>query len=250
MTTKKTTIAFDVYGTLLDLAGMEEWLKEDFGQAAGAAAALWREKQVEYAFRRGLMRNYVDFSVCTADALRHVYERHGISIEEERRAEIIKRFAWLPAFPDVEPALEKFSSEFHLFAFSNGTRQTVNEVLDHAGLLHFFTGVLSVDEVRSFKPDPAVYAYARRSANAWGDPFWLVSSNAWDVIGARSAGLHSAWIRRSALNCWDSWEIEPDLVADSLTELQGLLSKTDSAANCGDSLPLDRSERSDPSDNP
>lgn len=218
-----TTLAFDVYGTLVDPAGMEEWLKEDFGQTAGAAAALWREKQVEYAFRRGLMRNYADFSVCTADALRYVCECYGVTMDKQRRAEIMKRYAWLPAFPDARPVLDKLSTDFRLFAFSNGTEQAVKEVLDHAGLLHFFVGVLSVDQVRSFKPDPAVYAYARRAANAWADPFWLVSSNPWDVIGARSAGLHSAWVRRSARSCWDPWEIEPDLVADSLTELQELL---------------------------
>ena len=62
----KTTLAFDVYGTLIDTRGvletLEKWL--DTGDAL-SVSKLWREKQLEYSFRRGLMRDYVDFSVCT-----------------------------------------------------------------------------------------------------------------------------------------------------------------------------------------
>jgi HAD superfamily hydrolase (TIGR01493 family) len=58
-----------------------------------------------------------------------------------------------------------------------------------ANILEYFEGLVTADDARSFKPDPAVYSYARRVTGAWSSPFWLVSSNPWDVIGARSAGL-------------------------------------------------------------
>jgi len=40
-----------------------------------------------------------------------------------------------------------------------------------------FEGLVTADDVRSFKPDPGVYSYARRVTRAWASPFWLVSSN-------------------------------------------------------------------------
>jgi 2-haloacid dehalogenase len=100
----------------------------------------------------------------------------------------------------------------------------VAAVLSNAGLRDYFEDILSVDEVRSFKPNPAVYAYARRAAGAWSSPFWLVSSNPFDVIGARSAGLDAAWVRRSEETIFDPWGIEPTVTIRSLTALAEVIS--------------------------
>ena len=64
-----TTLAFDVYGTLVDPSGMAKYLTDDLGPKAAGFVNFWREKQLEYSFRRGLMRIYADFSICTSDAL-------------------------------------------------------------------------------------------------------------------------------------------------------------------------------------
>ena len=63
------TIAFDVYGTLIDTAGIVAALQRHVGEKAVAFSDLWRAKQLEYSFRRGLMQNYRDFSICTGNAL-------------------------------------------------------------------------------------------------------------------------------------------------------------------------------------
>jgi hypothetical protein len=78
------------------------------------------------------------------------------------------------------------------------------------------------DDVRSFKPDPAIYSYARRVTGAWSSPFWLVSSNPWDII-ARSAGLSATWVQRSEGKIYDPWGIEPDVTVRSLIDLPAML---------------------------
>src|SRR5579863_9958429 len=62
-------LAFDVYGTLIDPFRIEEHLRAVFGDKAKEATELWRSKQLEYSFRRALMRKYKNFDVCTAQAL-------------------------------------------------------------------------------------------------------------------------------------------------------------------------------------
>jgi len=47
----------------------------------------------------------------------------------------------------------------------------------------------------------------------------LISSNAFDVIGAKSAGLCAAWIQRDPATVFDPWPLRPDLVASSLEKL-------------------------------
>ncbi len=80
----KSTLAFDVYGTLVDPSGMAIHLAYDVGTDAAAFAEVWREKQVEYCFRRGLMQHYADFSICTADALKFTCQRFHATIDAER----------------------------------------------------------------------------------------------------------------------------------------------------------------------
>jgi 2-haloacid dehalogenase len=74
---------------------------------------------------------------------------------------------------------------------------------------------VSVDALKTFKPDWRVYNYlAQRLGCAVGDT-WVVSSNPFDVIGAKAAGLKAAWINRNAA-AFDPWDIQPNLIAQDL----------------------------------
>jgi 2-haloacid dehalogenase len=217
-------IAFDVYGTLVDPAGMVIPLAKPFGAQAVAAAQLWREKQLEFTFRRALMRRYVDFDVCTAQALSSVSAQLGVPLDEDSRAALLAAYLRLPSFADVKASLETLSRAGHrLVALSNGTGRAIRTLLSSAQIESYFADILSADSVRTFKPDPAVYSllqaepgYADRSA-------WLVSANPFDVIGAKAAGLRAVWVRRDPARTFDPWEFQPDAVIGSLAELPAKL---------------------------
>ncbi|WP_420194780.1 haloacid dehalogenase type II [Marinobacter sp. GH_1] len=215
----KTTLAFDVYGTLVDPMGMSRLLEQDAGEQAAAVAGLWREKQLEFSFRKGLMRVYEDFGVCTRQALRYAMAVHQLGLSKAREDQLMAAYLSLPAFDDALPALQALKGQYPLFAFSNGSYPALEKVLGHNNLLDQFDGLVSVDDIKSFKPDPAVYTYARRATGAWGSPLCLVSSNAWDVIGARAAGLSAIWVKRDENRVFEDWDIEPSAVIQSLSQL-------------------------------
>ncbi len=217
------TLAFDVYGTLVDPMGMSRLLAEDAGDTAEAVAALWREKQLEFSFRKGLMKVYEDFGACTRQALRYAMATHKLSLSEQRENELMAAYLSLPAFDDSLPTLKSLKGQYPLFAFSNGSYPALEKVLGYNNLLDQFDGLVSVDDIKSFKPDPAVYTYARRATGSWEKPLCLVSSNAWDVIGARSAGLLAVWVKRDPDKVFEDWGIEPSAVISSLSELPSIL---------------------------
>lgn len=133
-------------------------------------------------------------------------------------------YAVLPAYPDVQAGLEKVrNAGFRMYAFSNGSAEAVDRSLSHAGLAEYFLDIVSVDEVRTFKPDPGVYCHFLRRAAVSSRSAWLVSANPFDVIGALSAGMNAAWVKRSADMIFDPWGIEPMLTLCSLEELAGKL---------------------------
>ncbi|SFR48115.1 2-haloacid dehalogenase [Marinobacter gudaonensis] len=217
------TLAFDVYGTLVDPMGMSRLLAEDAGDRAEAVAALWREKQLEFSFRKGLMKVYEDFGACTRQALRYAMATHKLPLAEERENALMAAYLSLPAFDDALPALKSLKGDYSLFAFSNGSYPALEKVLGHNQLLDQFDGLVSVDDIKSFKPDPAVYTHARRATGAWDKPLCLVSSNAWDVIGARAAGLLAVWVKRDPDKVFEDWGIQPSAVINSLSELKSTL---------------------------
>ena len=222
-----TTVAFDVYGTLIDTAGVTTALNKHLGDRSAEFSRLWREKQLEYSFRRGLMQNYRDFSVCTKHALDYACQYFQAEITESDKQDLMDKYRVLPPFSDVEQGLSKLkSSVFRMFAFSNGRAQDVSSLLKNANIYHYFEGIISVDEVRSFKPNPAVYGHFLRQSDAVGSEAWLISSNPFDVIGAISAGISAAWIKRSPEAIFDPWEIEPTMIVNGLVELYDALSKT------------------------
>lgn len=219
----KPILAFDVYGTLVDPLGMADLLAPDASEAAESVSAQWREKQLEFAFRKGLMRMYEDFGVCTRQALRYAMASHGLDLSSEREDELLGAYLSLPAFDDSLPALKSLEGDYLMYAFSNGTYPALEKVLGHNDLLAMFDGLVSVDDVKSFKPDPAVYAYARRATGAMDQPLCLVSSNAWDVIGARAAGLMAIWVQRDSEKVFEDWGVQPNAVVRSLSELPATL---------------------------
>ena len=220
----KTVLAFDVYGTLIDPFRMEEHLRAAFGEKAREASELWRSKQIEYSFRRALMKKYRNFDLCTAQALRFVSVQFGVSLSEEAEQKLLSKYLELPAYPDVPGALNELAAQgFTIAAFSNGTLSAVRGLLDHAGALRRFSKIVSVDAIRSFKPDPAVYEFLLAELGVGKEMVWLVSSNPFDVIGAKACGLRAAWVQRDPKRAFDPWEYEPDLIVHGLGELPGKL---------------------------
>ncbi|PKP12750.1 MAG: haloacid dehalogenase type II [Bacteroidetes bacterium HGW-Bacteroidetes-3] len=216
----KISLAFDVYGTLIDTGGVYDALQKKVGDKAKAFMETWRSKQLEYSFRRGLMQNYADFSVCTRNALDFACLQLNCNLSEEDKNELMSQYNILPAFGDVEESLVKLkAANCRLFAFSNGSAAAVKNLLQNAGIDHFFEAIVSVEAVKTFKPNPAVYDYFLQKTNTAKTNAWLISGNPFDVIGSISAGFRSVWVQRNPTAIFDPWEIKPTKIIRELNDL-------------------------------
>lgn len=216
----QTVLAFDVYGTLIDTAGVTAALDALLPGRGAAFAAAWRQKQLEYTFRRALMRKYQNFQFCTRTALEYTAAAFDAKLTDDDKTRLLAQYRELPAFSDVVPALSKIaSSGMRVFAFSNGVRSDIEALLANAGIRSHFEEIVSVDEIGSFKPDPAIYELFVRRAAAPATQCWLVSGNPFDVIGAVSAGMLAVWVRRDPAAIFDPWELEPTVVISHLSQI-------------------------------
>jgi 2-haloacid dehalogenase len=217
-------IGFDVYGTLVDPLAMRTHLEAVAGDLAGQMARLWREKQIEYTFRRALMQKYENFDVLTEQALIFATNSLKLDLQDADRAALIEAYRRLPPFPDALPAIRSLrGAGFKLAAFSNGVESSLRALLDHSGILPYLDAVISVDDLKTYKPNPRVYRYLAERLGLPLENTWLASSNGWDAIGAKAAGLRAAWIKRNPDDTLDPWGISPNLTAANLEDFSSRL---------------------------
>lgn len=220
----KKTLAFDVYGTLIDTAGVYQTLERIIGTEAQSFMEAWRNKQLEYSFRRGLMNVFVDFSVVTRNALDYCCSLFNRKLDTDEIQILMDAYKVLPAFNDVAAALQGLPYEdYAKYAFSNGSAQAVSTLLENADITNLFDGVVSVEKTKMFKPSPIVYAHFNTSTASKKEDSWLISGNPFDVIGAISYGMKAVWVQRSTNAVFDPWGIEPTAVISDLKELKGIL---------------------------
>lgn len=215
-------LAFDVYGTLIDTSGVYKTIKS-FIQAPEKAEhfmQVWRDKQLEYSFRRGLMNQFEDFSLCTKQALEYSSMALKVNLSNSQKDVLLAEYECLPCFKDVKKGLETLKNEGHkLYAFSNGSKKAVTKVLTKAEIIDFFDGVISVEEVKVFKPSPKVYEHFIKKSNSVKGNSWLVSSNSFDILGASSYGMKTVWVKRSKASILDPWGVEPTRIVNAITEI-------------------------------
>ena len=219
------TLAFDVYGTLINTYGMVDRLKRYIGEGkATPFATMWRDKQLEYSFRRSVMNDYEPFYTCTTDALNYCIEYFEVSITRDQHYSLIKSYQSLPAYKEVHAALESMSerSDLHIYALTNGPHAEVEKLFEIAGINHYFKDIVSVDEIKKYKPDPAVYQHFLDRSGATREDSYLISSNSFDVIGASTFGMNSIWVKRSMLQQIDPWGAHPQQTVTSLSQIEGL----------------------------
>jgi 2-haloacid dehalogenase len=213
---------FDAYGTLFDFAGAAAGCADVLGERTAPLTALWRDKQLQYTWLRGLAGRYVDFWQVTADSLDFALETLGIE-EPGLRDRLLGLYRTLRPFPEVAAVLRDLKARgFATAILSNGSPGMLRDAVAGAGLGDLLDAVLSVEEVGTFKPDPRVYALATERLGVPARAICFQSANAWDAWAASAFGMRVAWCNRYGQRP-ERLPGRPDAELRSLAELPALL---------------------------
>jgi 2-haloacid dehalogenase len=206
---------FDAYGTLFDVHSVQARCETLWPGKGAALSQAWRAKQLEYTWQRSLMRRYVPFSQVTKDALEFSCAVLSLSLDEEKLAILLAEYRRLALYPDVADALKRLKARKSAI-LSNGSPDMLDPLVAQSGLS--FDAVLSVDALKVYKPDPAVYELAVQKLQIPKQDIGFVSSNGWDAQGAKSFGFTVWWINRAGAPV-DRLGFRPDHVVKSLNEV-------------------------------
>ena len=206
-------LVFDAYGTLYDVHSVIRRCETCFPGKGMQLSQLWRAKQLEYTWQRSLMQRYVPFSQVTREALAYSCDALGLAHRDHEDA-LMAEYLRLSPFPEVPAALERLTVKRAIL--SNGSPDLLDPLVANSGLR--FDAVLSVDELKVYKPAPQVYELAVKRLKVAKERIGFVSSNCWDALGAKSFGFRVYWINRSGAPL-DRLGFIPDEQVKSLDEV-------------------------------
>jgi 2-haloacid dehalogenase len=210
---KPLAYLFDAYGTLFDVHSVvTEELQE--------LSRVWRRKQLESTWLLALMERYRDFWEVTELALRSAARELSIDLTESRVDALMKGYLAPAAFPEVQSALDALTGS-PLGILSNGSPVMLTAAVRAHSLESYFAHLISVDRVRTYKPSPRVYALGTEALKLPAEDVLFVSSNWWDVAGAKTFGYRVCWCNRSGAEM-EAWGAAPDYVVARLDLVPGL----------------------------
>jgi 2-haloacid dehalogenase len=222
-------LAFDIFGTTVDWhTGVAEQVSAvaarrgielDGGQFANA----WRDR---YLPSMNLVRTG-ELPWCSLDMLHRrsldeILDERGIELDDDARAELVRAWHRLPAWPDAVAGLAELRRDYVLAATSNGGFALLTNLVKAAGLP--FDCIISAELARHYKPDPEVYLTVASLLDVRPDEVLMVAAHNWDLAGARAAGLRTAFVERplekGPLGHADQpGEVDVDLSAASFPDL-------------------------------
>jgi 2-haloacid dehalogenase len=217
-------LAFDAYGTLFDVFSVTALGEELVPGKGDALAHLWRLKQLQYSALRSLMGRHRDFWQLTEDGLVYAARSLGLDLTPDKRRCLLDAYLTLAAFPDVKPGLQAIRARgLRLAILSNGEPRMLEAAARSAGIIDLLDAILSVEEVKIFKPSPRVYQMAPERLQVRPAELGFVSSNAWDVAGAGSTGLETFWIQRRAAEPPEELGFPADHIVHTIIDLAPLV---------------------------
>jgi 2-haloacid dehalogenase len=214
-------VAFDMYGTVVDVGAVAEACKAIASDPV-AFNTQWRAKQLEYTFLRSAMGKYQDFWKVSQQALAFTVQRFGLTVSPEQRKRLMESWLQPTAYPEVAAALPRLKERLPLAILSNGSPMMLRVGLGRAGFRSHFQWVLSADAVKTYKPSPRVYQLAPTAMKLRKERILFVSSNAFDVLGAKSFGFKVCWINRAGAPL-DPLGPGPDVVVKGFDELEAVI---------------------------
>lgn len=209
--------AFDAYGTCFDINSAAMGLANKIGKDWLAFSSTWRTVQLEYTWLRSLMKRYVDFWKVTEDSLEYAMESHGI--DKNFKNELLNLYKKLNPYPELKDCLKSLKSKkLKICILSNGSPDLLKQLISNAGVQELFDDLISVEDVKIFKPDPQVYELVTKKYKCKPEEVCFMSSNTWDIVGGGLFGYQTVWVDRFNKK-FDKLDYKPNMQIKNLSEL-------------------------------
>src|SRR6201985_1695121 len=218
---------FDQYGTVVDMqAGLVE-AATPFLRAKGwqgnpnSFVTWWRRTHFENSMIDALLhREHTPYREIGERSVAYVMDRAGISYTMDEVRSLVDQIVRLRPFPEIPTALDRLRARYRLVVLSNGDPDMLENAKQYHGVA--FEQTISVSCANSFKPHVATYRKAAEICGVRMDEVLFIANHAFDCIGAKAAGMRTAFIDRRQ-RPFGGTPHQPALLVPSMAALADLL---------------------------
>lgn len=218
---------FDQYGTVVDMqTGLTEMAtpylrSKGWSGRPDAFVTWWRRTHFENSMIDSLLgREHTSYREIGERAVDYTLERAGIPHTPEEVKYLVAQIEKLRPFPEVPEALAKLRTKYTLVVLSNGDPDMLEAAKPYHGIP--FDAIISVASANAFKPHVATYTKAAEILGVRMDEVLFVANHAFDCIGAKSAGMRTAFIDRRT-RPFGRTPHQPDITVKTMTDLAALM---------------------------
>jgi 2-haloacid dehalogenase len=180
-------VLFDVVGTLFSLEPLQKKLRP-------AALEAWFERLLHSATALTLAGQFEPFAELAESTLQTTIAK--LELKANPR-DVLEGMKQLPPYPDADAAFDRLERAGVLIGtLTNSGEKQARKLLEAAGLADHVAEIVSVEEVELYKPHPAVYKHAAERLGVEPRRITLIAAHAWDIVGAKQAGLDALWVDR------------------------------------------------------
>lgn len=192
---KPKFLLFDVYDTLLDMSEIRKRINSALGSKRGYD--LWYSLLTQYCFLHNCTATFQPFTEVCRATLRMAGGQLGTQVTEAHIDDLLHLMKHLPLHDGAPQVLSQlYDAGYRLAALTNAPLDVLRERMERTGLVSYFNPVLSSETIRQYKPATAVYQWAAKQCGVAAEACMLLSSHDWDIAGAHTAGMQTAYIER------------------------------------------------------
>jgi 2-haloacid dehalogenase len=225
---------FDLFGTLVDLMSVSKVFSKINIKINNLKlfTEMWHLKQLQYAWLLNFTNRYEPFSELSIHALKFTGRIFGLNLNDEKVSKLSEAKLNLDPFPDSEKGLQKLNDakrrttvgtegevSVNFVLLSNGEAHKSDIVLSKRHLRKYFDSIISAEKVRKYKPSPEPYLLVSKKLGLQISQIALVSSNLWDIAGAKSVGMQMCWISREDKKTNEEINVKPDYTFSSIEDM-------------------------------
>ncbi|MDA8261638.1 MAG: haloacid dehalogenase type II [Actinomycetota bacterium] len=188
-------VAFDVNETLFSLAAVRRRL--DALGFPPLALELWFARTLRDGIALAAAGSGDRFGAIAVDALLSVMDSSGREPDQKLAEEAVAAMEGMEPHPDVASCFAALrEGGIRISTLTNGSGLMTERLLERAGLREMVERCFSVEEAGRWKPCREPYLHTAAELGVEPLRLALVAVHAWDVCGAKAAGLATGWASR------------------------------------------------------
>lgn len=216
MTVRPDAVAFDIIETTFSLSSLRPRLTAH--GFAETTLEVWFARTLRDAFALAATDTYASFQDIATATLQTLASEQGRRLSDQDCDEVLAGFGELLPQPDAVEAFRMLTNaNIRIAALSNGAAATTSKLLDAARLSPMVERVMSIADIGKWKPRQEIYRHAADTLGVEPGRLALVATHAWDVHGAKCAGLVTGFVARG--QPYPPVMRAPDILGETLADV-------------------------------